>query len=86
MLTDARWKTIVHLFPAEVSTGRPPLDHRCVLTGILWVNRTGAGWNHLPTGYGPGTTVQRRYRRWREDGTWDKILAILLEPHDPSST
>ena len=82
-LTDARWRQIAPLLPPEAETGRPPRDHRIVLTGMLWVIRTGAGWHDLPDAFGPTTTVQRQYRRWRADGTWTAMLAVLLAPDRP---
>lgn len=79
-LTDAHWRAIEGILPPDTATGRPPRDHRTVLAGILWVMRTGAGWQHLPETFGPGATVQRRHRRWCETGTWRAILAVVMAP------
>ena len=83
-LTDAHWQQIERLLPPDTATGRPPRAHRTVLAGILWVMRTGAGWQHLPAAFGPGATVQRRYRRWCENGTWPAILEIVMAPSQTS--
>jgi transposase len=48
-----------------------------ILAGILGVIRTGATWRELPPAFGPWPTVYSRYRRWRQDGIWQRILAAL---------
>jgi transposase len=47
---------------------------------ILWVMRNGAPWREVPTEFGAGKTAYDRYTRWRRDGTWARILDILLPP------
>lgn len=79
-LTDARWARIAPLLPSGAATGRPPRDARTVLTGILWVIRTGASWSELPAAFGSWSTVHGRYQRWQRDGTWARILEVLLAP------
>jgi len=83
-LTDARWARVAPLLPPEAATGRPPRDDRTVLTGILWTIRTGAAWGEVPVAFGTGATLHRRYHRWRSDGTWAAILAVLLAPDPPT--
>jgi len=60
-------------------TGRPRHDHRTVLTGILWVIRSGASWRAMPREYGKWETVYQRYRLWRAIGLWPRILAELAQ-------
>jgi Putative transposase of IS4/5 family (DUF4096) len=77
-LSDARWDEIVPLLPPQKpATGRPAHDHRQVLQGILWVARTGAPWRELPTAFGPWETVHSRYRRWRNQGLWPRLVTAL---------
>src|SRR6476661_6944436 len=48
-LTDAEWDRVQPLLPPQrPPIGRPPLDHRTVLTGILSVVRTGGSWREVP--------------------------------------
>jgi len=83
-LTDAQWDRIACLLPAQKpKIGRPNTDHRLILSGILWVIRTGCSWRELPDAFGPWETVHGRYTRWRKDGVWQQILDILLPP-DPT--
>ena len=60
--------------------GRKPLDNRQVLTGILFVLKTGIPWEHLPKemGCGSGMTCWRRLRDWHQAGVWQRIHRALL--------
>ena len=49
-----------------------------MVNGILWHLHTGAPWPDTPRRYGPWQTVYDRFNRWRQDGTWAKILDALL--------
>jgi transposase len=87
LLPDALWEIIGPLLPPQVPSpkgGRPPVPHRAALTGILFVLKTGIGWEDLPAemGCGSGMTCWRRLRDWQLDDTWDKIHAVLLERLD----
>ena len=74
-LTNEQWERLHPLLPPQKPrTGRPALDHRTVLNGILWVLRTGAPWRDLPERYGNWTTVYSRFQRWRKAGVWERIL------------
>src|SRR5690554_7467375 len=59
------------------SMGRPRRDDRQVLNGIFWILCSGAKWRDLPERYGPWKTVYDRFRQWRDDGTFEAILARL---------
>lgn len=76
-LTDEQWTRVAEFFPANGQRGRPWLDHRTVVNGILWILCSGAAWRDLPERYGKFQTVHRRLLRWRRDGTWEHILAAL---------
>src|SRR4051794_26095750 len=42
-VTDAQWQRLEPLLPPEKPrTGRPNHDHRRVVSGMLWIHRTGA--------------------------------------------
>jgi transposase len=77
-LTDAQYERLEPLLPRnEGKRGRPWRNHRQVINGILWIERTGAPWEDLPERYGPYTTCNDRLIRWKEDPTWDRILQTL---------
>ena len=78
-LTDAHWEHLFPLLPPQKPlTGRPAIDHRLVVEGMLWVARTGSSWRELPERFGPWTTVASRYQRWCKEGIWTRILQVLL--------
>lgn len=81
LLTDEQWLTIEDLFPAPASKGRPPVDRRPVVNGILWILRTGSPWRDLPEEFGAWKTVWRLFDQWNEQGLWDQILARLRALH-----
>ena len=73
-LTDAEWRHLEPLLPTPKATGRPrqwPL--RLILNGIFYLVRSGCAWRMLPKEYPPWPTVHYYYRRWRLDGTWERI-------------
>jgi hypothetical protein len=74
-LTDDQWARISPLLPAQKpAIGRPMLDHRRIVGGMLWVAGTGSSWRDLPAEFGPWETVYSRYRRWRGEGIWQRII------------
>ena len=50
------------------SHGRPRVDDRRVLSGIVFVNRNGLRWRDAPSAYGPHKTLYNRWKRWGERG------------------
>jgi transposase len=85
LLDDELWALIEPLIPRHKPRrfrypGRKPLDHRKVLTGILFVLRTGIQWEYLPRelGCGSGMTCWNHLHEWQEAGVWQKIHELLL--------
>ena len=77
--TDEHWEQLQPLLPPQKpQTGRPAVDHRLIVEGMLWVVRTGSSWRELPERFGPWSTVSSRYQRWCKEGLWDRILHVLL--------
>src|SRR5580658_94801 len=78
LLPDALWSLIQPLLPPpprRPKGGRPRLQDRACLTGILFVLRSGIPWEMLPQelGCGSGMTCWRRLRDWQEAGIWQLI-------------
>jgi putative transposase of IS4/5 family DUF4096 len=83
-LTDEQWALVRPLLPAQRGwIGRPPLDHRRVLGGILWVARTGSSWREMPEEYGKWESAYRRHELWVKQGLWQRVLRILGEESLP---
>lgn len=84
LLDEALWELIAPLLPVRRrrrrNPGRKPLDDRAVLTGILFVLKTGIAWEDLPQelGCGSGMSCWRRLRDWQQSGVWQKLHAVLL--------
>jgi Putative transposase of IS4/5 family (DUF4096) len=79
-VTEAQWARLAPLLPPQKSpTGRPAQDHRRIIAGMVWVERTGASWRALPAHFGPWQTVYSRYRRWRKMGLWQRIQDVLAQ-------
>ena len=81
-LTKEDWDRVAPLLPPPYAgVGRPPLDHRVLLEGILWVMGRGGSWRELPQRFGTWNTVYCRDRTWRREGRWQQILAVLAVNH-----
>lgn len=80
-LTEQAWQQIAPLLPRSGKGGQWR-DHRTVINGIVWKLRTGAPWRDLPPRYGPWQTCYDRLVRWRQDGTWDRLLAHVQAKAD----
>jgi transposase len=83
LLPDELWNEIATLFPKHVQSpegGRHPKDNRVVLTAILFVLKTGIGWEDLPQdAFGCSyKTCTRRLQEWAEQGIWQRIHLLFL--------
>lgn len=83
-LTDSQWNLIKDLFEnpdPSPDGGRPRINARDCLEGILWVLKTGAPWKYLPEQYPSPCTCWRRHRDWTEAGlivkAWERLLRNL---------
>jgi transposase len=84
LLTDELWAVIEPLLPKErpkPKGGRPRVNDRAALTGILFVLKTGIPWEMLPKemGCGSGMTCWRRLKEWHEAGVWRRLHRVLLD-------
>lgn len=85
LVPDALWERVQPLLPVPPPRrfrfpGRKPLDYRKILTGILFVLKTGIAWDDLPAElrWGCGKTCHRYLQRWHQAGVWLKLHALLL--------
>ena len=84
LVSDELWKQIEPLLPPvpppSPKGGRPPVENREALKGIVFVLRTGIPWQALPKemNCGSGSTCWRRFTLWTQLEVWSKLHALLL--------
>jgi len=84
LVSDELWEVIEPLLPEEPpkpNGGRPRIDDRAALTGIIFVLKSGVPWEMLPQemGCGSGMTCWRRLKEWNEAGVWERLHRMLLD-------
>jgi transposase len=84
LVTDELWETIEPLLPPEPPKpqgGRPRIEDRAALKGIVFVLKSGIPWEMLPKemGCGSGMTCWRGLREWQEAGVWVELHRVLLD-------
>lgn len=72
-LSDRQWQLIRPLLPQRSRRGRRPIHRRWILDAVLYVVRTGCQWRMLPQDFPHWNTVYGVFRRWQQDGTWQRI-------------
>jgi transposase len=78
---DALWavmEKVLAMYDPPSNKGRPRIDQRKALDGILYRMRTGCQWNHLPREFGDDASIHRTLQRWETRGIFDILWAILL--------
>jgi transposase len=84
LVSDELWKQIEPLLPPvpppSPKGGRPPVENREALTGIVFVLRTGIPWQALPKemNCGSGSTCWRRFTLWTQLEVWSRLHVLLL--------
>jgi transposase len=85
LVPDELWEVVQPLLPRHRARpgrrGRPPVDDRACLTGIIFVLHSGIPWEMLPRemGCGCGMTCWRRLRHRQRRGVWKRLLRALLQ-------
>lgn len=84
LVSEELWELFEPLIPRVERRyrypGRKRIDDRKVLTGILFVLKTGIAWESLPQelGCGSGMTCWRRLQEWQQAGVWQALHELLL--------
>lgn len=74
-LTTEQMARLQPFFPK--SHGKPRVDDRRVLSGIIFVNRNGLRWCDAPKEYGPAKTLYNRWKRWSDKGVFARMMEGL---------
>ena len=79
-LSDDEWHCISPHLPEHACRGRPRLHGlRPILDAVFYVLKSGCPWRMLPREFPPWKTVYHWFRRWRIDGTWERLNVALRE-------
>jgi len=81
-LADSEWECLKAHLPVHEkrSRGRPRLHSlREILDAVFYVLKSGCPWRFLPRDFPPWRTVYHWFRRWRIEGTFERLNSALRE-------
>lgn len=87
-LDDHLWSRIEPILledappPPKERGGRPRIDWRQAINGIIFRLRSGCQWNKLPEHFGDDSSIHRWFQRWSRHGVFERIWAVLVEECD----
>ena len=81
-LTKDQFARLKPLLPSD-TRGKPRVDDRRVISGIVHVLKSGGRWIDAPDVYGPHKTLYNRFVRWAAKGVWADIFDILASAGGP---
>jgi putative transposase len=78
--SDAEWRCVDPHLPGPKGRGRPKIHGlRAILDAVFYVLKSGCPWRLLPKDFPPRKSVYDWFRKWRIDGTWERLNAALRE-------
>lgn len=83
-LTDAQMARLKPYFPKP--HGKPRVDDRRVLSGIIFINRNGLRWRDAPEAYGSHKTLYSCWKRWSETGIFAQMMVGLAAEYGEQKT
>nr|WP_303652595.1 IS5 family transposase [Paludisphaera mucosa] len=87
-IDDELWRRIEAILSEDapptpkVHGGRPRINWRAAIDGIIFRLRTGCRWNKLPERFGDDSSIHRWFQRWCRNGVFERIWAVLVEACD----
>jgi len=81
-LTETQFVRLKPLLPTD-TRGKPRVDDRRVISGIVHVLKSGGRWVDAPAVYGPKKTLYNRFQRWAAKGVWVDIFYSLASAGGP---
>jgi putative transposase len=79
-LSDDEWRCIGAHLPEHSGQGSPRLHGlRAILDAVFYALKSGCPWCLLPKDCPPWKTVYVWFRKWRVDGTWERLNTELSE-------
>ena len=81
-LSDEQFAKIASHLPTG-TRGKPRVDDRWVISGIVHVLKSGGRWVDAPATYGPKKTLYNRFVRWAAKGVWTNLFHMLAQADGP---
>ena len=81
-LSEAQFAKIAPHLPTD-TRGKPRVDDRRVISGIIQVLKSGGRWIDAPAVYGPRKTLYNRFVRWAAKGVWTDLFHTLATAGGP---
>jgi len=81
-LDDGQFARLAPHLPTG-TRGKPRVDDRRVISGIVHVLKSGCRWADAPAVYGPKKTLYNRFVRWAAKGVWVNIFSVLAAAGGP---
>ena len=81
-LNDRQFTRLVPHLPTD-TRGKPRVDDRRVISGIVHVLKSGCRWADAPLFYGPRKRLYNRFVRWAAKGVWLEIFHALAATGGP---
>lgn len=79
-LTDFEWAVIAPFVNQDPTLGSPrSVCMRCVVNALFYIDKTGCQWQMLPRDLPNYGTVYYHFRRWTENGTFERINTTLRQ-------
>lgn len=81
-LNNGQFARLTPHLPTD-TRGKPRVDDRRVISGIIHVLKSGCRWVDAPAAYGPRKTLYNRFVRWAAKGIWMDIFHALAAAGGP---
>jgi transposase len=81
-LSEGQFARLEPHLPTD-TRGKPRVDDRRVISGIVHVLKSGGRWIDAPPVYGPRKTLYNRFVRWAAKGVWTNIFQALAAAGGP---
>jgi transposase len=75
-LTEPQFELLEQVLP-QSKTYKNVISRHLVVNAIFYQLKNGCQWRDLPADFPNWQTVYSQFRRWRNDGTWEKVLTSL---------
>ena len=74
--TDPQFELLEQVLP-QSQTYKNVISRHQIVNAIFYQLKNGCQWRDLPADFPNWQTVYSQFRRWKSDGTWEKVLAEL---------